>query len=451
MKYKISLLFFLLFFISYVVLSFLNPEKVRLDVGFGKSLDTTVTNYIAASFVLGVIVSIFASFFGDARRGIMKWRRERKERERNEAKELLEKAKLLEMKGEPEKAAECFNRVLQSAPDLEEAYLAFSDMYSARGEHARAGEILDRGETRLGKSEQILLKKAQVHRAQEDLDGVEHDLKEALKIKESNLEAMAALRDLYVCRKAWTEALDVEEKVRKQIKTDDEDRRLAGLRYESAKERFEKDDPRLYEQILKDLREIIGDHKRFIPAYILSAEVYKKMDKLNDAGRVYGRGFAKTGHVIFLRQLEDLYLDKREPGVILKIYRRLLEVAPKNQLLMFLYARLCLKLEMIDEAIDILTTLLADEKEFRGLHRAMAEAYIHRGKFEEAVKEFSRAFPMSQVYIPFQCVKCNTVKAEWADFCDTCYSWSTINIKQDGLFEKEAEDLRVLYEENWEI
>ena len=213
----------------------------------------------------------------------------------------------------------------------------------------------------------------------------------------------------------------MEEKVRKQIKTPEEDQRLAGSAVRERQGALpERTDPRLYEQVLKDLREIIGDDKRFIPAYILSAEIYKKMGKLNDAGRVYGRGFAKTGHVIFLRQMEELYIDKREPGVILKIYRRLLEVAPRNQLLMFLYARLCLKLEMIDEAIDILKTLLADEKEFRGLHRAMAEAYIHRGKFEEAVKEFSRAFPMSQVYIPFYCAKCQTVKAEWADFCETC-------------------------------
>lgn len=68
---------------------------------------------------------------------------------------------------------------------------------------------------------------------------------------------------------------------------------------------------------------------------------------------------------------------------------------------MFFYARLCLKLEMIDEAIDVLKTLLAEEKEFRGLHRAMAEAYIHRSKFEDAVKEFSKAFPMSQCIYPF--------------------------------------------------
>jgi lipopolysaccharide biosynthesis regulator YciM len=450
MKYKISLLLFLLFFIAYVMLSFLNSDKVRLEVGFGRSFDTTVTNYIAASFVLGVIFSIVASFFGDARRGLARWRNEKKERERNEANEFFEKAKLYEMKGETEKAVECFNRVIKSVPDMEEAYLAYADMHAARGEPARAAGILDLAEAHIGKTEQIMLKKAQVHRAQQDIGAVERDLKDLLKVREGSIEAMGALRDLYISRKSWAEALEIEEKIRKQIKTREEDLRLAGLRYENAKERFLKEDPRLYDQVLKDLRELTGDFKRFIPAYILSAEIYKKTGKLNDAGRVYGRGFAKTGHVIFLSRMEDLYLDKREPGVILKIYRRLLDVAPKNQVLMFLYARLCLKLEMIDEAIDILTTLLAEEKEFRGLHRAMAEAYVHRGKLAEAVREFGLIFPADQVYLPFYCVNCNAVKADWSDFCETCYSWNTINVKQDGLFEKEAEDLRVLYEENWE-
>jgi len=449
MKYKISLLFFLLLFVAYVLLSFLNSDKVAFDVGFGR-LETTVTNYVAAAFVLGVIFSIIASFFTDARRGLAKWRSARKERRRNEAYELFEKAKLYEMKGEPEKAEEYFNRVIRSVPDMEEPYLLLADMHAAGGEPGKAVEALDLGERRLGKKEAILLKKVKIHRAQKDLDAVERDLLDVLRIKGSSLEALGALRDLYISRKAWTQALEMEERVRKQVKTPEEDQRFLGLQYESAKERVRKDDPRLYEQVLKDLREIISDNKRFIPAYTLSAEVYKHTGKLNDAGRVYGRGFAKTGHIVFLRQLEDLYIDRGEPGVILKIYRRLLEVAPRNQLLMFFYARLCLKLEMIDEAIDVLKTLLADEKEFRGLHRAMAEAYIHRGKFEDAVKEFSKAFPMSQVYLPFYCVKCQAVKEEWTDFCETCSSWNTINIRQDGLFFQEAENLRVLYEENWE-
>jgi tetratricopeptide (TPR) repeat protein len=175
------------------------------------------------------------------------------------------------------------------------------------------------------------------------------------------------------------------------------------------------------------------------------------MGKLNDAGRMYGRGFSKTGHVVFLQKMEEFYIEKGEPGVVLKIYRRLIEVAPRNQFLIFLYARLCLKLEMIDEAIEILKSLMVEEKEFQGLHRAMAEAYVHRGEYADAAREFGRAFPMTKAYLPFYCEKCQSVKDEWTDFCESCTSWNTVNVRQEGLFQKEAENLRVLYQHEQEL
>jgi tetratricopeptide (TPR) repeat protein len=451
MKYKILFFLFFLFFLAYLYIAYLNPDNVKLYMGNGKYYEATVATYVAASFVLGVIISIIASFIADARRGLANWRREKQERRKAEARELFEKAKLLEMKGEAEKAADYFNRVIRTSPDMDEPYVLLADMYAGRGELDRAGEILDMAEARLGAKETILFARVKVDSARKNTDGVERDLKEILKANESNLDAMAMLRDVCIERKKWGEALEIEKRVKKQIKTPDENQRLIGLQYESARERFERGDERLYEQILKDLREITDEEKRFIPAYVLAAEVQKRMGRLNDAGRMYGRGFAKTGHVIFLKQMEEFYIGRGEPGVILKIYRRLLEVAAKNQLLVFLYARLCLKLEMIDEAIDSLNVLLADEKEFRGLHRAMAEAYLHRGELEAAVKEFSKSFPMDDVYIPFYCERCQAVKETWTAFCENCHRWNTVNIRQEGLFRKEAEDLRQFYEQPWEV
>ncbi len=450
MKYKISFLILLLFFVAYVLLSSLNGARTQVDVGFGLLPETSVVNYVAAAFVLGILVSLIVGFFTDAHRGLAKWRGQRKERRKSEATDLVERAKAYERKGDPEKAEEYFDRAINLMPDVEEPYLLLADMLATRGASDKAIKVLDRGEGFFGKKEAILLKKARIYGALKDADAQERALAEVARMRESSLEAACGLRDIYIGRKAWAKALEMEEKVRKEIRTPEETQRFVGLRYESAKERFRKDDARVYDQVLKDLKEICDEDKRFIPAYTLSAEVYKKMGKANDVGKMYGRGFAKTGHVVFLRQMEDFYVERGEPGVVLKIYRRLLDVAPGNQLLMFFYARLCLRLEMVDEAIDLLKTLLADEKEFRGLHRALAEAYIHRGEFEAAAKEFSRAFPMNQAHLPFYCGKCLAAKDEWIDFCEICSSWNTINIRQESLFFQEAENLRVLYEENWE-
>jgi hypothetical protein len=106
---------------------------------------------------------------------------------------------------------------------------------------------------------------------------------------------------------------------------------------------------------------------------------------------------------------------------------------------------------MIDEAIDTLNTLLAEGADFKGLHKAMAEAYIHRGQMEKAVEEFRRAFPVEHVYIPFICDNCQSKKVEWSDFCDVCNSWNTINVKKEDFFYTEATELKALYEgEAWD-
>ena len=136
--------------------------------------------------------------------------------------------------------------------------------------------------------------------------------------------------------------------------------------------------------------------------------------------------------------------------VILKIYRRIPDLSPKNHLTTFLYARLCLRLEMIDEAIDTLNLLMEQGQEFRGLHRAMAEAYIHRGMMDRAVEEFRIAFPMKHVYIPFTCNNCQSMKEEWTDFCESCLSWNTISVKQEDFLLTEPTEMRMLSErEDW--
>jgi ribosomal protein L44E len=105
---------------------------------------------------------------------------------------------------------------------------------------------------------------------------------------------------------------------------------------------------------------------------------------------------------------------------------------------------------MIDEALDMLNMLIAEGQEFKGLHRAMAEAFIHHGETEKAVDEFRKAFPMEQIYIPFRCDQCQSLKEEWDDYCESCYSWNTVNVQKEGLFQEESSELKMLYErEDW--
>ena len=138
------------------------------------------------------------------------------------------------MKGDIDKAVENFNRVHQGRCPIWKRRILLTPTCTRQGASRQGPRASSTSrKAHIGKTEHVMLKKAQVHRAQQDMGAVERDLKDLLKIKEGSLEAMGALRDLYIGRKAWPEALEIEEKIRKQIKTPDEDLRLAGLKYET--------------------------------------------------------------------------------------------------------------------------------------------------------------------------------------------------------------------------
>jgi len=451
MKFKIFFFLFLLFLIFYIYIDHLNPENVKLYVGYGKFYETNVATYVIVSFVLGVIFSIIISFFYDVKRLLSGWREDRKGKRKDEFKDLLERAKSYEMRGDREKAIETLNKVTRKVPDMEETYMQLSDLYVSTKEYDKAIETLELAEANIGKRESIILKKVKIGLLAKKTEKLEGEIKDVLQINESNIEALTILRDYYISNKKWEEAYNVEGKIKKFIKTEDEDLRALGIRYEKVEELFEKNFAENSETIIKELKEIISEDKRFIPSYILLAEVYKRTNKLNEAGRVYGRGYSKTGHIIFLLKMEDLYIDRGDPEVILKIYRRIIDISPNNYLVLFLYARLCLRLEMIDEAIDTLTALFSEGLDFKGLHKAMAEAYIHRGEMEKAVSEFRKAFPAEHVYIPFVCTNCNAKKVEWVNFCENCNHWDTVNVSKENFLPIEPSELKMYYEGgDWE-
>jgi len=450
MKYKIYVFLFFIVFGFYVYLGILNPDEVKFYFGGQQALEMSVAQFVVIAFALGIIVAILVGLIDDIKKSVSVWKKEKKGKRKDEFMALIEKARSYDLKGDRSKAIEQLNRVILRAPDVEEGYSSLADLYVSMKEFDKAIEILDLAEAHLGKKESILYKKAKIRANTKDLARQEADLKDILKSNESNFEVLAMLRDLYITQQRWDDAHDAAKRIVKFIKTPDESRRLIGIRYEKACAIFERFNPSDYDSIIKELKDIISEDKRFIPAYILLAEIYKKTKKLNEAGRVYGRGYSKTGHIIFLSKMEDLYIDRGDPGVILKIYRRILDISPKNNLIEFLYARLCLRLEMIDEAIDMLNNLEAEGVDFKGLHKAMAEAYVHRGQMDKAVEEFRYAFPAEHVYIPFRCDNCRAKKVEWGDFCENCFSWNTIDVRKEDFLRGESTELQALYEsEDW--
>ncbi len=446
MKYKILIFVFFLFLLLYLYVSHLNQDTARLYLGYERFYENSVADFVFISFAVGVIFSFILGFFFDLKRLFGGWRQDRRGKKREEIDEALEKAKAYDRRGDRDRAVESLQRLIKRSPEAEKAYLVLVDLYASTGDQDRALETIKAAEAALGRREDFLLREAGLFLAKNGAKSAEPLLREVIEKNEGNIEALTLLRDLYVGDRNWAAALDVQHRLGRYVKTEAEQRRLAGLRYEKARETFLKGDDSLYPAVMKEAKDILGDDKTFIPAYMLLADVYAATGKPNERGRVYGRGYSKTGHIIFLLKMEDLYIARGDPGVILKIYRRIVDLSPKDHLILFLYARLCLRLEMIDEAIDTLNGLLLEGESFPGLHRALAEAFAHRGEMSRAVEEYGKVFPTERSYIPFACGICHTRHEDWAGFCRQCSSWGSVNVRKEDFLTSQSADLKAIYE-----
>ena len=215
MRYKIFFFVLALFLVFYFIIAHLNPENVKFYYGGPRPIELSVAEFIIAAFCLGVIVSIIVSFFYDVKTAVTSWMTRRSERKSEEYLELLEKARLYDLKGDREKAIEQLDRLSRRNPGREETYIALSDIYVSMEDYDKARETLDLAETSLGKVESILFKKVRLNMKTRDYVKNEVLLKDILRLNESSLDALRLLRDLYIWKKDWDGAFDVEKKIKR--------------------------------------------------------------------------------------------------------------------------------------------------------------------------------------------------------------------------------------------
>jgi lipopolysaccharide biosynthesis regulator YciM len=202
------------------------------------------------------------------------------------------------------------------------------------------------------------------------------------------------------------------------------------LKYERARDLLSHGGEQDLENALKEVKEIVRERKTFQPGFVLLGDLYLRMGRWASAGKVWGKSFTRFKSVVFVLRLEDLYLSREDPSTLLRTYQRVLEHDPENWVLAFFYAKLCLRLEMLDEALDEINEIGLRMKDFPALHRLLAEIYLHKKDFGRAAQEFEKTFELSGTsYLSFFCSTCERESKEWIAYCPQCHQWSTYTIK----------------------
>jgi lipopolysaccharide biosynthesis regulator YciM len=430
-KLLLSFLFIVIGF--FLWLSYENPMAVEFHF-FGKTFETDLSILMISSFVLGAMLVFIGTLARDAKRAIEDHLKTRQKRKEDSLKEELNKGMDIFLRGDLAKAKTHFIEVLRRDPTQIDLYLRLSEIALQEGNDQDALHWLGRAELIDMKNIDILLRQSEVYQRMKRLDEAVRTLNRAVGLDESNIKALKSLRQIYLDSRRWGEAIRIQRSVLKFIKgkraEEDETVFYLGLKYERARDLLSRGGEKNLEDALKEAKEMIRERKTFQPGFVLLGDIYLQMGRWTAAGNVWGKSFTRFKSIIFLLRLEELYLSREDPSTLLRIYQRAFKHDPEDWVLAFCYAKLCLRLEMLDEALEEINEISVRVKDFPALHRLLAEIYLHKKDFGRAAQEFEKTFELGGTsYLSFFCTTCERESKEWIAYCPQCHQWSTYSIK----------------------
>ncbi len=431
-KLLLSFLFVVIGF--FLWLSYENPLDVKFHF-FGKTFETDLSILMISSFVLGAMLVFIGTLARDTKRAIQDYLKSHQKRKEESLKEELNKGMDVFLRGDLAKAKSHFMEVLKRDPSQIDLYLRLSEITLQEGNDQDALHWLGRAELIDMRNIDILLRQAGVYQRMKRFDEAIRTLNRAIGLDETNIKALKSMRQIYLDSRRWEEAIRIQRSILKFIKgkqaEEEETLFYLGLKYEHARDLLTRGGEKNLENALKEVKEIVREQKTFQPGFVLLGDIYLLMGRWAPAGKVWGKSFTRFKSIVFVLRLEELYLSREDPSTLLRIYQRALKHDPENWVLAFFYAKLCLRLEMLDEALEEINEISLKVKDFPALHRLFAEIYLHRKDFGRAAQEFKKTFELSGTsYLSFFCTTCERESKEWIAYCPQCHQWSTYTIKE---------------------
>lgn len=434
MLVKLLLSFLFVVMVFFLWLSYQNPLRVEFHF-FSKTFETELSVLMISSFVLGAMLVFIGTLARDAKRSIEDYLKSRQRRKGESLKEELNKGMDVFLRGDLAKAKTHFIEVLKRDPMQIDLYLRLSEIALQEGHDQDALHWLGRAELIDMRNIDILLRQAGVYQRMKRFDEAIRVLNRAIGLDETNLQGLKSLRQIYLDSRRWEEAIRIQRSILKFTKgkqaEEEENLFYLGLKYERARDLLSRGGEPNLENALKEVKEIVRERKTFQPGFVLLGDIYLRMGRWASAGKVWGKSFTRFKSIVFILRLEELYLGREDPSTLLRIYHRVLEHNPENWVLAFFYAKLCLRLEMLEEALEEINEISLRVKDFPALHRLLAEIYLHKKDFGRAAQEFERTFELSGTsHLSFFCTTCERESKEWIAYCPQCHQWSTYTIKE---------------------
>jgi lipopolysaccharide biosynthesis regulator YciM len=425
---KILLVVIIIILSVFFYLHVLNPATVTFVVTAEHTYTVPVTLLLFAAFFAGAFLAVLNSLLVDAKRAILEFKSRREKRAQVEAEANYKKGVEALLKGHVAEGRALIEKAVGVRPADTGMLVSLAESYMREDKPRDALRTLEQGLAENPDSIGILLAIARYATEAGDYFRAEKALQEVLRLEPKNLFGLKGLRDIKTRDGLWVDATAIQKTIvdceHDKEAQKREKRLLTGILYESASYYAEAGKPAPAFAMLK---EALKNDEAFMPAHILLGTVLLKQGNAENAIKVWEKASARyKGAEPIMLKLEDIYIRESAPEKILEKYRKEIISNPNNINLRLLLARLYLRLEMVDNAIEELERLYQEGEEGSYLLVLLGEAYLRRKQSGKAAHLFQKALGIDKEFLPpFSCSLCGHTQRAWLPKCPVCREWNT--------------------------
>jgi len=425
MSFFILLFFALLGVVAY--LANLNPGKITFNLNNQVSVELSIIALILFSIAMGGLLVIVSFGLREIKNLFLNWK-ETQQKKRNLQIELhYTEAMNAYLARRYRDAASLFKKILSIDPSHVRALLLLGKIHHIEKNYSEAIRLHRKARSQDDQNIEVLLALAKGLEDAERFEEAMQYLKEILQLDGTNLTAQMRLRDLSLRLQQWEDAFVLQEKILK-LHLSEEARKseglmLLGIQYELGRKLL---DLGQFSLARRHFKSAIKADKAFLPAHIGLGDTYFSEGKTKVAVALLEKSYELTGNLILLLRLEDFFIESGGPDRILLIYQKAVTKDPQNIVLRFFLGKLYYRLEMIDDAFDVLSELESQVDSFPDLYKVLGNIFVRRGELGFAVDAFKKSLKLrNRVLIPFYCAACDFHTLEWSGRCGRCKRWNS--------------------------
>ncbi len=421
-------IFLFLVFIAIIgYFSQLNPSRVTFFLTPDKSIDLTLTALILFSISIGGLLVMIVVGVRQTKAIYLNWTYRRQQKKEASLAKFYKEGVNAFLAKRYKDALSLFQKVLDVNPNHVNTLIHLGKIHKFEKDLHEAIRLYRKARVCDDQDLGVLFGLAQnldiAHQSDEAI-GI---LKEIIGIDDTNLTALIRLREIYIRLVRWEDAHFVQEKILKLSPQDEnrqrEQKTFLGIKFEKGMASLKQNQ---VEPARQSFKSAIKINKDFLPAYMGLGDTYIKSERMELALTLFEKGHDMTKNIILLHRLEALCLEMGQPDRILQAYQKALAKDPSNVALRFYLGKLYYRLEMIDEAFDLLSEIEGQIEYFPDLHKILGNLYLRKGDSFLAAETFRKGLQLkTAVIVPYYCPLCDYHTPTWSGRCARCGQWNS--------------------------